>query len=316
MPTLLRRFVFAPIPRLGLTLILALGLLRVMRWIAPAILRASNVTITGATRNAVMATIVFAAALWLFERKRPRDAGLGLAGAVPGTLRGFLLGAVLLSVVTGVIALGGGYELLGWAPIPGDTTRAALLARVVLIFLAVGIFEEVVFRGILFRQLEQAMGTWLAIIASALFFGLGHRGNPGATWVSSIAIAIEAGGLLAASYVATRSLWIPIGLHWSWNLFEGPVWGSPVSGFPLPVLANARFPGPSLLTGGAFGPEASLPAMLLGGALGAWFLVLAARRGQIVTPAWMWWIAARVRRPPLEPVAPPAAERVAPPSTA
>jgi len=316
MSALLRRFVFAPIPRLGLTLILTLGLLRVMRWIAPAILRASNVTITGATRNAVMATIVFAAALWLFERKRPRDAGLGLAGAVPGTLRGFLLGAVLLSVVTGVIALGGGYELLGWAPIPEGTTRAALLARVVLIFLAVGIFEEVVFRGILFRQLEQAMGTWLAIIASALFFGLGHRGNPGATWVSSIAIAIEAGGLLAASYVATRSLWIPIGLHWSWNLFEGPVWGSPVSGFPLPVLANARFPGPSLLTGGAFGPEASLPAMLLGGALGAWFLVLAVRRGQIVTPAWMWWIAARVRRPLLEPVAPPPAERVAPPSTA
>jgi hypothetical protein len=192
-----------------------------------------------------------------------------------------------------------------------------MLARAVLILLAVGIFEELVFRGIIFRQLEQAVGTWLAITASALFFGLGHRGNPGATWVSGVAIAIEAGGLLAASYVATRSLWMPIGLHWAWNLFEGPVYGSPVSGLSLPVLADARFPGPPLLTGGAFGPEASLPAIVLGGALGAWFLVMAVRRGQIVTPGWMWWIGARIRRPGLEPSPPaPAAEGVAPSSTA
>jgi hypothetical protein len=280
-------------------------------------MHASNVSITGATRNAVLTTIIFAAALWLFERKRPRDAGLGLGGAVSGTARGFLLGALLLTTVTGVIALGGGYQLLGWAPIPAGTSRAEMLTRAVVIFLAVGVFEEVLFRGILFRQLEQAIGTWLAIIASALFFGQGHGGNPGATWVSSVAIAIEAGGLLAASYVATRSLWIPIGLHWAWNLFEGPVWGSPVSGFPLAVLADARFPGPRLLTGGAFGPEASLPGMILGAALGAWFLVIAVRRGQIVTPTWMWWIAARVRRAPLAPSTPaPAAERIAPPSTA
>jgi hypothetical protein len=236
---------------------------------------------------------------------------------VSETARGFLLGALLLTVVTGVIALGGGYQLLGWAPLPEDTSRAELLIRAVGLFLAVGIFEEVLFRGIIFRQLEQAIGTWLAIGASALFFGLGHRGNPGATWASGVAIAIEAGALLAASYVATRSLWMPIGLHWSWNLFEGPVWGSLVSGLPLPVLADARFSGPRLLTGGAFGPEASVPAMVLGTALGAWFLVLAVRRGQIVTPAWMWWIAAHLRRHRVGPLAPsPVTESISPPSTA
>jgi len=187
----------------------------------------------------------------------------------------------------------------------------------VLLFLAVGIFEEVAVRGILFRQLEQAIGTWLAIVASALFFGFSHRGNPNATWVSSVAIAIEAGALLAAVYAETRSLWLPIGLHWAWNLFEGPVWCSRVSGNDIAVLADARFPGPSLLTGGDFGPEAGLPAMLLGTALGVWFLVLAVRRGQIVTPAWMHWVAGRFRhrRPdPLEPV--PASEPVAPSSVA
>lgn len=308
MPALLRRFLLAPVPRLLWTGILAFLLGRLVFWISPAVMRAPNVTLTGAWRNAVMTVLVFAAGLWLFERKRPRDAGLGLAGSVSQTSRGFLLGALLLTAVTGVLALTGSYQLLGWAPVPAGTTRAALLGRAVLVFLAVGIFEEVATRGIIFRHLEQAIGTWLAIIVSALFFGFGHRNNPGATWVSSVAIAIEAGALLAAVYVATRSLWLPIGLHWAWNLFEGPVWGSPVSGIGLPVLANARFPGPRLLTGGDFGPEAGLPAIVLGTAMGVWFLIVAIRREQIVTPAWMRWIAGRLRPQPelLEPSPAPA----------
>lgn len=304
MPAILRRLLLAPIPRLLWTGVLAWLLGRLIFWIAPSLMRLPNVSVAGSIRNAVLTLVVFAAALWLFERKRPRDVGLGLAGSVSQTARGFLLGALLLTAVTGVLALAGSYQLLGWAEIPVGSSRAALFGRAVILFFAVAIFEEVATRGIVFRQLEQAIGTWLAIVASALFFGFGHRGNPGATWVSSVAIAIEAGGLLAAAYVATRSLWLPIGLHWAWNLFEGPVWGSPVSGVGLPVLANARFPGPRLLTGGAFGPEAGLPAMVLGAGLGVWFLVLAVQREQIVTPAWMRWVAGRLRRQPPEPVRP------------
>jgi membrane protease YdiL (CAAX protease family) len=314
MPAILRRFLLAPLPRLFWTGILA-SLLRLLLFrVAPTVMGASGITLTGAIRNATLTVAVFAAGLWLFERKRPRDAGLGLSSSVPQTARGFLLGALLLSAVTGVLAVTGSYHILGWAPVPAGITRAALLGHAVVLLLAVAIFEEVLFRGIVFRHLEQAIGTWLAIVASALFFGFGHRSNPGATWVSSAAIAIEAGALLAAAYVATRSLWLPIGVHWAWNLFEGPVWGSPVSGFGLPVLANARFTGPRLLTGGAFGPEAGLPAMVLGAALGVWFLVLAVQREQIVTPAWMWWIAGRLRRQRSEPVVPPPAPAPATPA--
>jgi membrane protease YdiL (CAAX protease family) len=287
-------------------------------WLAPSLAQAPNVLLAGSIRNAAMTLIVFTLGLWLFERKLPRDAGLGLARALPDTARGFLLGAALLTAVTGVLALTGSYHLVGWAPMPEGTTRGALLGRVVLLFLAVAIFEEVAMRGIVFRLLEEGVGTWLAILLSALFFGFGHRGNPGATWVSSMAIAIEAGGLLAALYVATRSLWLPIGLHWAWNLFEGPVWGSLVSGNELGVLAKATFPGPAWLTGGAFGPEAGLPAMMLGAAVGVGFIVLAIRRERIVTPGWMRWIAWRLRRgdalTPVEPASAPAA--VVPPSAA
>jgi membrane protease YdiL (CAAX protease family) len=317
MPAILRRLLLAPIPRLLWTGVLAWLLGRLLFLISPSLMRLPNVTLTGSIRNAVLTLVVFAAALWLFERKRPRDAGLGLAGSVSQTARGFVIGALLLTTVTGVLALAGSYQLVGWAEIPAGSSRAALFGRMVVLFFAVAIFEEVSTRGILFRQLEQAIGTWLAIVASALLFGFGHRGNPGATWVSSVAIAIEAGALLAAVYAATRSLWLPIGLHWAWNLFEGPVWGSPVSGVGVPVLANARFSGHRLLTGGSFGPEAGLPAIVLGAGLGGWFLVLAVRREQIVTPAWMHWIAGRLRRNPAAPVTlPPEPEPLTPPSAA
>ena len=315
MPALLRRLLLAPIPRLVWTWGLAFGAGRLLRWIAPGVAHASNITLTGSIRNAVLTVVIFSLALWLFERKRPKDAGLGTSGALTDTGRGFLIGAALLTAVTGLLALTGSYELVGWAPLPEGTTRAALLGRMVLLFLAVAIFEEVAVRGIIFRQLEQALGTWLAIVLSALLFGFSHRGNLNATWFSSVAIAIEAGALLAAAYVATRSLWLPIGLHWAWNLFEGPVWGSRVSGNDIAVLADARFTGSNLLTGGGFGPEAGLPAMVLGTAVGVWFMVLAVRRGQIVTPAWMHWVAGRFRHRPPDPLEPiPTPEPVAPSS--
>jgi membrane protease YdiL (CAAX protease family) len=85
--------------------------------------------------------------------------------------------------------------------------------------LCAGIAEDVKVRGMLSRLLEQSLGTWVAIGLSALFLGLGHWRNPGATVRSSLAIAFEAGILLAALYAATRSPWPPIGLHWAWSPF-------------------------------------------------------------------------------------------------
>src|SRR6516225_7668363 len=78
MPALLRRFLLAPLPRLVWTGILAWVLVRLMFWVAPTVMRASNVTLTGSIRNAIMTVVVFAAGLWLFERRRPRDDGLGV----------------------------------------------------------------------------------------------------------------------------------------------------------------------------------------------------------------------------------------------
>jgi uncharacterized protein len=122
-------------------------------------------------------------------------------------------------------------------------------------------------------------------------FGLAHSQNPGATLFSTFAIAVEGGLLLGGSYMLTRSLWMPIGLHAAWNFTQGPVLGVPVSGNPVHGLIRAKLEGPTILSGGAFGLEASIIAIAVCTAAGIWFLWLAFRRGEVVQP---WW--ARRRR--------------------
>jgi hypothetical protein len=126
--------------------------------------------------------------------------------------------------------------------------------------------------------------------------------NADASWLSSAGIAIEAGVLFAAAYVAFRSLWVPIGMHWAWNLFEGPVFGTPVSGMSMHSLLHGELRGSALVTGGAFGPEAGLVCIGLGALLGGFFLWLAIRRGEIFTPPWVQRMLRR--RPPAAPPAP------------
>jgi hypothetical protein len=107
-----------------------------------------------------------------------------------------------------------------------------------------------------------------------IMFGLMHIGNvPDATpvqrWTGPIFIMLEAGILFAALYIWTRSLWLPIGVHWAWNFCQGPVYGAHVSGTNFGhTWITATFSGPEWATGGIFGPEAGLPAVFIGTALG------------------------------------------------
>jgi uncharacterized protein len=117
----------------------------------------------------------------------------------------------------------------------------------------VGIGEETLVRGFVFRIVEIAGGTWIGVVVSSALFGAGHAFNPGETVISSIAIALEAGVLLAAAYVVTGRLWLPIGLHAAWNFTEGSLFGMSVSGYSTtPGLLAGTLKGPAILTGGAF----------------------------------------------------------------
>ncbi|MFQ5399313.1 MAG: lysostaphin resistance A-like protein [Anaerolineae bacterium] len=149
-----------------------------------------------------------------------------------------------------------------------------------------GVVEELVFRGIVFRLMEESLGTWVALAFSAFFFGFAHAANPNATLFSSLAIALEAGILLGAAYLFTRRLWIAIGLHFAWNFTQGGIFGIAVSGHQRSGLLQPQITGPDFLTGGEFGAEASIFAVLICLTAGVYLLWRAKGMGHWTAPFW------------------------------
>ncbi|MDQ6646801.1 MAG: CPBP family intramembrane metalloprotease, partial [Pseudomonadota bacterium] len=169
----------------------------------------------------------------LAPRKLLRDGAVGLAA-----------GLLLFSAVVGVLYLLGSYHVIGTRP------DAPWLPALLVGGLGAGIGEEIIARGVLFRITEEGLGTWGALVVSALFFGLAHSANPGATVWSSAAIAIEAGLLFGLLYHVTHSLYVCMGLHAAWNFTQGTVYGIPVSGMPADGWLISTRSGPDWLSGG------------------------------------------------------------------
>ena len=144
------------------------------------------------------------------------------------------------------------------------------------LFLLVGVVEEVIFRGILFRLIADKWNIAVGLTTSSLLFGLAHLGNPGATLWAALAIALASGWLFGMAYAYHQTIWVPIGMHWAWNYLEGGVFGCAVSGTPLDYLPliTPRISGADILSGGAFGPEASIICVALGIVLSIVYTVL------------------------------------------
>ncbi len=195
------------------------------------------------------------------------------------TLLGFACGALLFCLIVAVIALLGGYSITGW-------NSASVLASSLFSFFFVAVLEELVSRAIIFRIIEAALGSWLALLISALLFGAAHISNPNAGWFSSFAIAIEAGILLGAAFMLTRNLGFCVGIHWSWNFVQGGVFSIAVSGEKAQGWIQSTSQGPAWLTGGEFGAEASLVALLLATTAGVLILRIAIKRQQLIKPFW------------------------------
>ena len=188
---------------------------------------------------------------------------------VPDTARGLAYGAGFMIAVTLVMMLFGFYKIVAV-----HQGVALPLVTAIFHFLVTAVGEEILFRGVLFRWIDEKWGFTVALVVSALLFGAMHLGQPGATWWSSLAIAIEAGLLLGAAYKLAGNLWLPIGIHWAWNFVQGNIFGFEVSGGNAgDSLLQATVEGPDILTGGAFGAEASIITVILGLALSIWFIV-------------------------------------------
>jgi membrane protease YdiL (CAAX protease family) len=223
--------------------------------------------------TAVLAVVAYRWVVRRTEHRPPVElAGKGAGGAAWGLLLGIaLFGAVVLN-----LAFLGDYVVHGIGSPMGAVGLLGFMA-------AAAVTEELLFRGILFRIIEGWAGSWIALALTAAVFGASHLLNPGATWWGVVAIAIEAGGMLAAAYAATRTLWVPIGVHFGWNLAAGAIFSTTVSGNGTPEgLLDATMSGPAILTGGDFGPEGSVYSVLFCVLATIGFLWLAHRRGNLV----------------------------------
>lgn len=210
------------------------------------------------------------------------SASLALKGMLTETGAGLVIGGGLFSAVIAVMECFGSYHI-------GGVNRHFEPLVPLGLFLALGLFQELPMRGYLLQTLERRWGTAWAVGVTSALFGLLHLGAPvdgltTAQWIAGpVLIMFETGLLFAGGYLLTRRLWLPIGLHWGWNFFESSIFGLPNTGSwgDAPnTLFQDHTSGPFLLTGGAFGPEASLPCFVVGTAAGVLLLWLAWRRGQ------------------------------------
>jgi CAAX protease family protein len=228
----------------------------------------------------VLSGVMIAAYRYLVRVLEQRTADeLRMSSAARGLVPGVAVGAGLFALVYAILWALGAVTFGGFAGLDGVG-----LALAIAIASAVG--EEIVFRGVVYRRLEERVGTAIALLVSAAVFGLVHAGNLGASWVSTLSIALESGVILGLAYAATRSLWLPIGLHFGWNFTEGGIFGAAVSGGQYSGLIRAPLSGPPLITGGAFGPEASLAALVVSLAASIALAGYVVHTGRWLRPRW------------------------------
>jgi len=228
----------------------------------------------------VLKTAALLSAYWGFVRwvERRDVFEFSHVGAARELTLGCALGAALISVAVLLLAGAGWYQVDSLASLGGAMRLLQLHAFV-------AVLEEVLFRGVLFRLIEKQVGSWWSLTLSTGLFGLAHLANPGAN-------AFTLGGLcvlalcLGLAFLATRRLWLCIGLHWSWNFAQGGLFGLPISGLVVgPGLLSGRTVGPEWATGGAFGLEASAVTLVCTAGVCLFLARVALRRGHVLRAA-------------------------------
>lgn len=202
-----------------------------------------------------------------------------LKGLSKNFIIGLFTGFTLQSLTVLVMYLNGNYSIMTVNPV------SFILIPFALMF-TVAIIEEILVRGIIFRIMEEKLGSYISLTISSVLFGIFHLANPNGTLISGICIT-TAGFLMGAVFIYSRSLWMPIALHFAWNFTQSGIFGAITSGNEKTnSLIEAKIQGPEFITGGAFGPEGSIQAILFLVLATILVLVLSHKGNKIVKPYW------------------------------
>lgn len=229
----------------------------------------------------VIATVIVVASLsyalrCVLDRRSAQSLGFALdRGALRLFCLGALLGAGMQTVVVAIEMLFGAGRI---AEINATGSSFVVLIAGAAIFIPAALSEELSLRGYILQNLWEEWGFVPAAILSSLAFALLHFANPHVhEQIALTAASLVMYGLWAClSVLWTRSLWLALGCHAAWNLFEGPVYGFPVSGISVPArtVLHLTGGGPDWLTGASFGPEGGMSSIIaiLWGAAALWIL--------------------------------------------
>lgn len=195
-----------------------------------------------------------------------RSMGFYRSGILNETLFGLGLGALILA--TGFIALVSIHEI-NWLGLKVEPDNIFLGFG---LFVLVALAEELLLRGYVLNNLMKSMNRLIALAVSAVMFSLIHVFNSNFSWIGFWSLLL-AGILLGLPYIYTKSLWLPIALHFSWNFFQGTIFGFNVSGHVTYSLFTQSRTADTIWNGGKFGFEGSVLSLIL----------------QIIAIGGLWW---------------------------
>ncbi|CAN5283324.1 CPBP family intramembrane metalloprotease [soil metagenome] len=229
------------------------------------------------TIGAVICLGLYGLLVWGGEARKPDE--IVNARAPFDLIAGLVIGVAMFASVMAIMAVFGLYDIV-WkgAASPWESIANSIQS---------GVMEEVLTRAVILRLIWRAFGPWVAFAVSAAFFGAAHLANPNSSPFAALCIAVEAGVMLGAFYALTGRLWVSIGVHAAWNFTQGYLFGAAVSGtnFGPAIASSTARPGFSeILTGGGFGPEASLPGLFVGTLVGLVVMGLAWKAGRFRKP--------------------------------
>ncbi len=197
--------------------------------------------------------------LWLFMRFIDKQPLIEIGFQTKGRLKEFNYGLIL-----GLLIMAFAYvflSLIGEIVFENYTFDLQKIFLSIILFIGVSVFEEVIFRGYMLKNLLESFNPYVALFISSIFFSLIHGSNPNVTAIGLCNIFL-AGFFLGASYIFTKNLWFPIALHFSWNFFQS-MFGFKVSGLDSYSIIEFSIPENNMLNGGEFGFESSLLSIII-----------------------------------------------------
>ena len=198
--------------------------------------------------------------VWIFvrfiDRKPLESIGLTLKGYENDLRLGLMLGAGMIAL--GFLIL----FILGFLSIDGFSFSIISIILYLALFIVVSFHEEIMMRGYVLNNLMQSMNRYAALSISSVIFMSIHLLNPNISFLSVINLFL-AGIVLGIYYIHKQNLWLPIGMHLTWNFFQGPIFGFEVSGIETKSIIGQSIKGNEIITGGAFGFEGSILATIL-----------------------------------------------------